>query len=106
MLLAVWYNECVETMTERVTIDQRPYFFWDYDISEEDIRRILRGDNEVEKAWVITRILEYARWEDIWRYLTLADVRENFQRLGLKPYIRNLWTYALGVWSDEDERYS
>jgi hypothetical protein len=93
-------------MAEKATSAQRPYFFWDYDISEEDIRRILRGDNEVEKAWVITRILEYARWEDIWRYLTLADVRENFQRLGLKPYIRDLWTYALGVWSDDDGRYS
>jgi hypothetical protein len=58
--------------------DQRPYFFWDYDITEEQIGEILRGDNEVEKAWVITRILEYARWEDIWRYLSVADVRENF----------------------------
>ncbi len=93
-------------MIERATTGQRPYFFWDYDISEEGIREILRGDNEVEKAWVITRILEYARWEDIWRYLTLGDVRENFQRLDLKPYIRNLWTYALGVWSDDDGRCS
>jgi len=37
--------------------------------SPKKVRQILRGDNEVEKAWVITRILEYAHWEDIWRYL-------------------------------------
>ena len=36
---------------------QRPYFFWDYDITEEEVREISRGDDEVEKAWVITRIL-------------------------------------------------
>jgi len=88
------------------TSGKRPYFFWDCDITEEDIRRILRGDNEVEKAWVITRILEYARWEDIWRYLTLDDIRENFERLGLKRYLRDLWSYALEVWSDDDGQHS
>ena len=81
----------------------RPYFFWDYDITEEEIHDILQGDNQVEKAWVITRILEYARWEDIWRYLTVDDVRENFEQLGLKPYLRDLWAYAIEVWSNDDQ---
>ncbi len=36
---------------------QRPYFFWDYDITEDEVREILRGDDKVEKVWVITRIL-------------------------------------------------
>ena len=93
----------VKIMTERATTAQRPYFFWDYDISEEDIRRILRGDNEVEKAWVITRILEYARWEDIWRYLTLNDVRENYEQLRFRwPQDRELWAHALERWSHHD----
>ena len=81
----------------------RPYFFWDYDITEDEIHDILRGDNEVERAWVITRILEYARWEDIWRYLTLDDVRKNFEQLGLKPYLRDLWAYAIEVWSNDGQ---
>ncbi|MDH7487400.1 MAG: hypothetical protein QHJ81_14145 [Anaerolineae bacterium] len=92
-------------MAEKAKSAKRPYFFWDYDITEEEIRRILRGDNEVGKAWVITRILEYARWEDIWRYLTLDDIRKNFQQLGLKPYFRDLWSYALEVWSDDDGQH-
>jgi hypothetical protein len=82
---------------------KRPYFFWDYDITEGQIRDILRGDNEVEKAWVITRILEYARWEDIWRYLTVDDVRENFERLRFRwPRDRELWAYALERWARRD----
>ena len=90
-------------MSEKtVALAGRPYFFWDYDITEEEIRDILRGDNQVEKAWVITRILEYARWEDIWRYLTVDDVRESFEQLGLKPYLRDLWAYAIEVWSNDD----
>jgi hypothetical protein len=79
---------------------KRPYFFWDYNITEEQIREILHGNNEVEKAWIITRILEYARWEDIWRYLTVDDVKENFDRLNFRwPHVRELWAYALEVWS-------
>lgn len=89
-------------MTEQST-STRPYFFWDYDLTEDEIRQILRGDNEVEKAWVITRILEYARWDDIWRYLTVDDVRENWPNLRFRwPRDRELWAYALDRWARHD----
>jgi len=90
-------------MSDQSVKSRRPYFIWDYDLTEEDVHRILRGDNEVEKVWLITRILEYAKWEDIWRYLTVDDVRENFERLRMKPYQRDLWAYALEVWSDDQQ---
>ena len=52
------------------------------------------------KGLGVTRILEYARWEDIWRYLTVDDVRENFERLSFRwPRDRELWAYALKRWS-------
>ena len=79
---------------------QRPYFLWDYDLTEEQVRAILRGDDEMEKAWLITRILEYARWDDIWRYLTVADIRLNFENLSFRrPQDRELWAYALDRWA-------
>jgi hypothetical protein len=39
----------------------RLYFLWDYDIGEDEIRHILRHGSSTEKAWIITRILEYAK---------------------------------------------
>ena len=81
---------------------KRLYFFWDYDITEEDLRAILRGDNEYEKAWAITRLLEAARWEDIWRYIGLNDLREWFPKLQLRPAIREVWSHALDVWERMD----
>jgi len=89
-------------MSEQTTqaTSQHPYFLWDYDLTEEQVRAILRGDNEVEKVWLITRILEYAKWDDIWRYLTVDDVRENFSWLRFRwPRDRELWAYALERWS-------
>jgi hypothetical protein len=79
---------------------QRPYFFWDYDIREDEIRVILAGANGVEKAWVISRILQYAKWDDIWRYLKTEDIRQNLPRLDFRrPQDRDAWGYALERWS-------
>jgi hypothetical protein len=76
------------------------YFFWDYDIDEEEVLRILRQGTPTEKAWVITRILEYAKWDDIWRYLSLSDIRENLEHLRFRrPQDRELWAYALERWT-------
>lgn len=87
-------------MSAATHIRDRPYFFWDYEITDDEIRRILRSGNPVEKAWVITRILEYAKWDDIWRYLSLADIRENFEHLRFRrPQDRELWAYALKRWT-------
>ena len=83
--------------------DQQPYFFWDDDISEEQVRHLIRHGSPLEKAWVISRILEYAKWKDIWHYLTLEDIRQNFERLYFRrPQDRELWAYALKRWADHD----
>jgi hypothetical protein len=79
---------------------QRLYFVCDYDIGEDEIRHILRHGSQTEKAWIITRILEYAKWEDIWRYLTVAQIRENLEHLRFRrSQDRELWAYALDRWS-------
>jgi hypothetical protein len=78
----------------------RLYFFGDYDLSEADVQHIVRQGDPTERAWIITRILEYAKWDDIWRYLTLADIRRNFDRLAFRrAEDRELWAYALDRWA-------
>ena len=82
----------------------RPYFIWDYDFSEEKVWEILQGDNEYYKTWLVGRILQYARWDDIWKYLTLDDVRACFDRIAWRfPFIKEMWAYALEVW-DQDAK--
>ena len=79
----------------------RPYFLWDYDLTEADVRRILRSDNEVERRWMLGRILETANLEDVWKYVSLREVRQEFPELKLKKPIREAWEYALKVWAEE-----
>jgi len=78
---------------------QRPYFFWDYDITEEEVHEILHSDDEARKLWVMGRILERAHFDDVWRYITPPDLQRYFERLRLRPQVREVWTYAIKVWN-------
>ena len=79
---------------------KRPYFFWDYDLSVEDVHAILAGDDAHRKAWVISRILNAAHWDDIWKYITVEDIRTHFDQLRFRfPYLQELWAHALEVWA-------
>ncbi len=75
-----------------------PYFLWDYDLSENQIRKILHGNNEVEKLWLITRIITHAKFDDIWQYLTVADIVRVFSKLRLPLKSKRNWQRALNVW--------
>lgn len=76
----------------------RPYFLWDYDLTEEEVQALLRSGDETTRIWLASRILESARYADVWRYLTLTEVRALFPYLKLKPVVREAWAYALQVW--------
>ena len=91
-------------MTTPTLGSDRLYFFWDYDLTAADIQHIIREGAPPEKAWVITRILEYAKWDDIWRYLTPTDIRLNFDQLSFRQdQDRELWAYALDRWACSEE---
>ena len=72
---------------------------WDYDLTEKDVVKILRPKNAEEKSWIITRILESARYEDIWRFLSLQEIKAIYPSLKLKKPIKDAWDYALSIWN-------
>jgi len=76
----------------------RPYFLWDYDLTEEEVQTLLRTGDETTRIWLASRILESARYADVWRYLSLTELRALFPYLKLKPPVREAWAYALHVW--------
>lgn len=75
-----------------------PYFLWDYQLTDDDVRNIVRGTNETEKQWLIGRLLAHAQFEDIWKYVTLKDVVDIFPKLTLPPSVKTAWKRALTIW--------
>ncbi len=77
---------------------QTPYFLWDYDLTEDDVRNILAGSNLLEKRWIMGRILTHAKFEDIWKYLHVNHIASEFPNLRLRPDVASSWKRALTVW--------
>ena len=77
---------------------KRPYWLWDYDLTETDVRRILAGKNEVERRWLMGRILTSAHFRDIWQYLKPKQILAEWANLRLRPDVKNNWQRAFKVW--------
>ena len=74
-----------------------PYFLWDYQLNEKQIHSILLGNNELEKQWIIARILTHAKYEDIWKYLTVEKIVAIFPKLRLPERTKKAWKRAFAT---------
>jgi hypothetical protein len=73
------------------------YFFPDQNVTEDEARRLLRQGSATERAWVISHLLRYAQWDDIWNYVSRDEVREVFPTLDLPENLRQAWARMLKV---------
>lgn len=75
-------------------------FFWDYQITKPELKRILKGEEgAVSKTWAMSRLLESAPYEEIWKYINLNELKKDFPRLKLKKEVKSAWQRALNVWT-------
>ena len=73
------------------------YFFPDQQISERRAREILEQGSEQERAWVISHLLRYAQWDEIWSYVSRDEVRALFSQLDLPVKLESAWARLLEV---------
>jgi len=73
------------------------YFFPDRPVSEDEVRRALGSGTIEEKADVISHLLRYADWDDIWRYVSREEVRDIFSILELPDSLRAAWARMLKI---------
>lgn len=75
-----------------------PYFLWDYDLTEDKVRKILKKGDESSRRWLVARILSHASFEDVFKYLTLKEILAIFARLRMKKEIKKYWERAFSAW--------
>ncbi len=71
------------------------YFFPDQQVSESRVRSILHQGSAEERAWVVSHLLRFAQWDDIWTYVSRDEVREIFPQLELEETLRTAWARML-----------
>lgn len=77
---------------------KRPYFLWDYDLSEKEVKKIIKKGNSFSRNFLVARLLESAKYEDIWKYISLNDLVKIFPELKLKKEIKYVWQNAFAAW--------
>jgi len=58
----------------------------------------IKEGNELTRVWLVSRILESAKYDDIWKYLTLKSLVNIFPKLKLKRPVREAWKNAFEAW--------
>ena len=73
------------------------YFFPDEEIGADRVREILAGDDDERRIWVVSHLLRYAQWDDIWEFVSRDEVRALFPRLELSDNLRAAWAKMLKI---------
>ena len=66
-------------------------------VTDAEARHLLRDGTLQQRAWVISHLLRYAQWDDIWTFVSREEVREIFGDLDLPENLRNAWARMLKV---------
>ncbi len=80
----------------------RPYFLWDVDVTEAELRQRLRDPDPRIRAQWQGHLLREARPDEVWAYMTLDEVVRDWEllrrHLGRK---RRLWEFLLEGWRED-----
>jgi hypothetical protein len=73
------------------------YFFPDDHVTEGQLRQILISGSREQRCWVISHLLRFAQWDDIWLYISRDEVREVFAEVELPENLRTAWARMLKI---------
>jgi len=78
-----------------------PYFNWDAPMTNAEVHRALGSGSEDDKLFWTARVMAEAKYEDVWRYLSLRrDVLPRWDHLRRHRLgrMQAFWTYLIEGW--------
>lgn len=83
------------------TENKIPYFCWDRNMTELEIKTRLMNSSGIEKDKLIAWILREAAFKDVWKYLTPEEVFDCLPRIQYSlGRWRDFWNYITGAWHE------
>ena len=80
----------------------QPYFIWDVPVTVGELKALLRHPDAKTRALWTARVMREARYQDVWRFLTLSEVVAQYPQI--EPHLgraRPLWNFLLAGWRDD-----
>ena len=79
--------------------DKTPYFLWDEPTTVRQLRERLSSGDPKQWHYYAAKIMREARYDDVWRFLSLQDVNRSWD--SLRPILgrkKDLWEFLFSVW--------
>lgn len=86
---------------EPLPLDEQgqPYFIWDVPITVAELRQRLRHPDAGVRALWKARVMREARYQDVWRFLSLEDLLVDFERIQKHlGRTRRFWRFLIDGW--------
>lgn len=82
--------------------DAVPYFNWDAPVTNAEVRLVLAEGTEQDKIFWIAKIMREARYDDVWKYISLR--RDILPRWPLiEPQLgrwKDKWRFLIESWRE------
>jgi len=80
--------------------DLVPYFMWDYRYTVGQIKEMLATGDESQRVWLIAKIMRDARYQDVWKFISLQDFLKYRERLmrGRLGWHKDFWQFMYSQW--------
>lgn len=97
------YVPCVRALTSDLSEGgKRPYFLWDEDLTVDELRTKLRGEDIAERRRLLGKMLREARDTDVWLFTTPEEVERELpfisRRLGRRA---RFWSWLISGWRQD-----
>jgi hypothetical protein len=80
----------------------RPYFLWDEDLSTDELRARLHGDDQRERLRLLAKLLREARDTDVWAFVTPSEAAKALPEIRLRLGKRRaFWDWLIDGWRQD-----
>ncbi len=85
--------------TDMASLDLRPYFLWDDDVSIGELRNALAAPDSARRDQLLAKMLREARDIDVWEFVRPAEVARVLERLRRRLGRRYaFWNFLIEGW--------
>ena len=84
---------------------KRPWFLWDYDITEEQAQEILSHAPFEQRKWLLARMLERLKPQELLHYVSLEVIEQALPHLRLDEKLKRHWKEAIELWMHPNSKF-
>lgn len=80
--------------------------FPDRTLTASEVQALLKSESLTERCWIISQLIRYAAWEEVWELVTREEVQKLWPHLDLPATLREKLARALKLHPETKDKGS